>query len=65
MDQLDLADRFEGDRRRPRSVTYHIVGSQSEAEPGDRPVRRSVQVMEWGRAEISDLSDRAGHGEGT
>jgi RNA polymerase sigma factor (sigma-70 family) len=32
MDQLDLADRFEGDRRRLRSVAYRIVGSLSEAD---------------------------------
>jgi RNA polymerase sigma-70 factor (ECF subfamily) len=32
MDQLDLADRFEGERRRLRSVAYRIVGSLSEAD---------------------------------
>jgi hypothetical protein len=66
MDQLDLADRFGGDRWRLRSVTYRIVGSLSEAEPGgDPPVGRSVRAMERGSAEISDLSERAGHSEGT
>jgi RNA polymerase sigma-70 factor (ECF subfamily) len=32
MDQRDLTDRFEGDRRRLRSVAYRIVGTLSEAD---------------------------------
>jgi RNA polymerase sigma-70 factor (ECF subfamily) len=32
MDQLDLADRFERDRPRLRSVAYRMVGSLSEAD---------------------------------
>jgi RNA polymerase sigma factor (sigma-70 family) len=32
MDQLDLANRFDGERRRLRSVAYRIVGSLGEAD---------------------------------
>jgi RNA polymerase sigma-70 factor, ECF subfamily len=32
MDQLELANRFDGERRRLRSVAYRIVGSVSEAD---------------------------------
>ena len=32
MDQLELADSFDRERRRLRSVAYRIVGSLSEAD---------------------------------
>jgi RNA polymerase sigma factor (sigma-70 family) len=32
MDQLELANRFDGERRRLRSIAYRIVGSLSEAD---------------------------------
>jgi DNA-directed RNA polymerase specialized sigma24 family protein len=32
MDQLELANRFDRERRRLRSVAYRIVGSLSEAD---------------------------------
>jgi RNA polymerase sigma factor (sigma-70 family) len=32
MDQIELANRFDGERRRLRSVAYRIVGSVSEAD---------------------------------
>src|SRR6516225_7752797 len=32
MDQVELANRFDGERRRLRSVAYRILGSLSEAD---------------------------------
>jgi RNA polymerase sigma-70 factor (ECF subfamily) len=49
MDQLEVADRFDRERRRLRSVAYRIVGSLSEADD-------AVQEA-WLRLERADVEE--------
>jgi RNA polymerase sigma-70 factor (ECF subfamily) len=53
MDQLDLADRFEVDRRRLRSVAYRMVGSLSEAD--DAVQETWLRLQRTDVAEIDNL----------
>jgi RNA polymerase sigma-70 factor (ECF subfamily) len=55
MDQLDLANRFEGDRRRLRSVAYRIVGSLSEADDAVQDAWLRLQ-----RAEVAEIDNLQG-----
>jgi RNA polymerase sigma-70 factor (ECF subfamily) len=49
MDPRDLADRFEGDRRRLRSVAYRIVGSLSEADDAVQEAWLRLQRADTGQ----------------
>jgi RNA polymerase sigma-70 factor (ECF subfamily) len=55
MDQLDLANRFECDRRRLRSVAYRIVGSLSEADDAVQDAWLRLQ-----RAEVDEIDNLTG-----
>jgi len=52
MDQRDLANRFELDRRRLRSVAYRIVGSLSEADDAVQETWLRLQ-----RAEVDEIDN--------
>jgi RNA polymerase sigma-70 factor (ECF subfamily) len=52
MDQLDLANRFQRDRRRLRSVAYRIVGSLSEADDAVQEAWLRLQ-----RAEVDEIDN--------
>ena len=55
MDQLELANRFDGERRRLRSVAYRIVGSLSEA---DDAVQETWLRLQRAEAEEIDNLER-------
>ena len=55
MDQLELANRFDGERRRLRSVAYRIVGSLSEA---DDAVQEAWLRLE--RADVEEINNLEG-----
>lgn len=55
MDQLELANTFEGERQRLRSVAYRIVGSLSEAEDA---VQEAWLRLE--RAEVGEIENLRG-----
>ena len=55
MDQLELADRFDRERRRLRSVAYRMVGSLSEA---DDAVQEAWLRLE--RAEVEEIDNLEG-----
>jgi RNA polymerase sigma factor (sigma-70 family) len=77
MDQLELADRFDHERRRLRSVAYRIVGSVSEADDAVQEAwlrlqRADVEAIEnlegWlttvvARICLNILRDRRSHAE--
>jgi RNA polymerase sigma factor (sigma-70 family) len=55
MDQLELANRFDRDRRRLRSVAYRIVGSLSEADDAVQEAWLRLQ-----RAEAEEIDNLEG-----
>jgi RNA polymerase sigma-70 factor (ECF subfamily) len=77
MDPHDLADRFEGDRRRLRSVAYRIVGSLSEADDAVQEAWLRLQRADVGQIDnleawlttviaricLNRLRHRRSHGE--
>jgi RNA polymerase sigma factor (sigma-70 family) len=55
MDQLELANRFDGERRRLRSVAYRIVGSLSEADDAVQEAWLRLQ-----RADVDEIDNLDG-----
>ena len=55
MDQLELANRFDRERRRLRSVAYRIVGSLSEADDAVQEARLRLE-----RAEVDEIDNLEG-----